>query len=148
MATEAALVDLAVWGAVERKAHSLQFNHGRDRLACQHFGRILVGEIVATLDGVEHVPLPVVLFHVAKGGADATLCRTRVRSRWVELRQYRSGDPFARKLKRSPEPSATGANDNGINVDVGRVGAKSCAHFSGSVSTTWLPRTTRVAVRM
>ena len=87
-----------------------------------------------------------ILFHVAEGGADATLCRTRVRSRWVELRQYRSGDPFARELKRSPETSATGAHDNGIDVDVGRVGAKTCAHFSGNVMMTWLPRATSTAV--
>jgi hypothetical protein len=94
------------------------------------------------------VPLPVILFHVAEGCADAALCRTRVRSRWVELCQYRSRDPFARELKRRPEPGAAGANDNGVNIDVRRVGAKTCAHFSGNVMMTWLPRATSTAVRV
>lgn len=96
MPTEAALINLAVGGAVEWKAHALQLNHRGDRLACEHFGGILVGEIVATLNRVEHVPLPVVLFHVAERRADAALRRTGVGSRWVELRQHRGGDPFAR----------------------------------------------------
>ena len=148
MPAEAALIDLAVGGAIEWKAHALQFNHRGDRLTCEHFGRILVGEIVATLDGVEHVPLPVVLFHVAERRADAALRRTRVRSSWVELRQYRSGDPFACELKRCPEPGAAGAHDNSVDVDVRRVGAKTCAHFSGNVMMTWVPRATSTAVRV
>jgi hypothetical protein len=90
----------------------------------------------------------VILFHVAESGANTTLCRTCVRSRWVELRQHRSGDPFARELKRRPEPGAAGANDNGVNIDVRRVGAKTCAHFSGNVMMTWLPRATSTAVRV
>ena len=87
-----------------------------------------------------------VLFHVAERRADAALRRTRVRSSWVELRQYRSGDPFACELKRCPEPGAAGAHDNSVDVDVGRVGAKTCAHFSGKVMMTWLPRATSTAV--
>ena len=89
-----------------------------------------------------------VLFYVAKGGADATLCRTGVRSRWVELRQHRGGNSFARQLERRPESGATGTDDNGIDVNVGRFGAQTCGHFSGSVKMTLLPNTTRAAARI
>jgi hypothetical protein len=71
-----------------------------------------------------------------------------VGSGWVELRQYSGWNSFTRQLKRRPEPSAAGANDNGVNIDVGRVGAKTCAHFSGNVMMTWVPRATSTAVRV
>ena len=70
---EAALIDLAFRRAVERQAHVLQFEHRVDRFARQHFGGVLIDEVVAALDGVEHVPVPVVFFDVAERGADAAL---------------------------------------------------------------------------
>ena len=78
VATETALINLPVWRAVEREPHALQLNHCRDRFACKDLSRILVGQVVTTLDGVEHVPLPVVLFNIAECGADTALCCARV----------------------------------------------------------------------
>jgi hypothetical protein len=71
-----------------------------------------------------------------------------VGSGWVELRQYSGWNSFTRQLERRPKPSATGAHDNGIDVNVRRLGAKTCAHFSGNVMMTWVPRATSTAVRV
>ncbi len=118
MSTEATLIDLAVGGAIEWQAHALKFNYGRNCLTREHLGRILVGEVVATLDGVEHVPLPVVLFNVSERGANATLRSTGMRAGRIELRQYCSGNPFARQLERRPESGAACAHHDRVNVDL------------------------------
>ena len=145
---EAALVNLAVGGSIEWEAHALQFDHRGDGLTCQHFSGILIGKIVTTLDGVEHVPLPVVLFYISEGRTDTTLCRTGVRTGWIQLGQDGSGDSFTGELECSPEACAASAHNDGINVDVGGFGAQPRGHFSGSVSTTLLPSTTSTAARI
>ena len=78
---EAALIDLAGFGAAERHAQMLELDDRSDRLAAHVRDRILVAEPVGAPDGVEHVPAPVVLLHVAQRGADAALRRDRVAAR-------------------------------------------------------------------
>ena len=68
-AAERALVDLALGGAAERHAEMLELDDRRDRLAAHVFDGVLVAEPVRALDGVVHVPAPVVLAHVAERGA-------------------------------------------------------------------------------
>ncbi len=89
VAAEAALVDLAVGRAVERQPHVLEFEHGVDRLAGQHFGGVLIDQVVATLDGVEHVPFPVVFLGIAERRADAALGRAGVGTWRIELARRR-----------------------------------------------------------
>ena len=60
-----------------------------DRLARQDLGRVLVDQVVAALDRVEHVPLPVVLLEVAEGGTHAALRRAGVGAGRVELGEDR-----------------------------------------------------------
>src|SRR6478735_4284335 len=72
--TEPPLIDAAVGRAVEGQPHVLQLDHRVDGLARQDLSGVLVHEVVATLDGVEHVPLPMVLLEVAESGTDAALC--------------------------------------------------------------------------
>ena len=80
-AAERALIDLAVFlAARERQAPVLQLVHGGRRVAAHVFDRVLVAEPVGALDGVVHVPAPVVLAHVAERGRDAALRRDRVRA--------------------------------------------------------------------
>ena len=80
-AAERALIDLAVFlAARERQAPVLQFVHGGRRVAAHVFDRVLVAEPVGALDGVVHVPAPVVLAHVAERGRDAALRRDGVRA--------------------------------------------------------------------
>src|SRR5690606_18400747 len=86
---EPPLVDLAVRGAVERQPHLLQVEHRVDGFLRHDLGGVLVGEVVTTLDGVEGVPLPVVLFDVGQCRAHTTLGGTRVGACRVELGEHR-----------------------------------------------------------
>ena len=70
---EAALIDRAGLGAAERHAEMLELDDRRDRLAAHVFDRVLVAEPVGAPDRVEHVPAPIVLFHIAERRADAAL---------------------------------------------------------------------------
>ena len=85
VAAEAALVHPAVGRAVEGQAHVLELEHRVDGFAREHLGRVLIDEIVAAFDGVEHVPFPVVFFDVAESRADATLSGAGVGARRIEL---------------------------------------------------------------
>ena len=83
--TEATLVDLAVWGAVERQTHVLEVDNGLNRFLREDLSGVLVDQVVATLDGVEGVPFPAVLFNVGQRCGHATLCCTGVRASREEL---------------------------------------------------------------
>ena len=59
-------------------------NRGR-RVAAHIFDGVLVAEPVRPLDGVVHVPAPVVLAHIAERGGDAALRRDGVRAGGEDL---------------------------------------------------------------
>ena len=62
-------------------------------LAVDDLDGVLVGQVVAALDGVEGVPLPVVFLHVGQRGAHAALRRTGVRPGGVQLGQHGGAHP-------------------------------------------------------
>ena len=74
-AAERALVDLALFGARKRHAPVFEFDDRRNRLTTHVLDRVLIAEPVGTLDGVVHVPAPVVLAHVGERGGNAALRR-------------------------------------------------------------------------
>ncbi len=117
VAAEPALVDLALGRPVEGQAHVLELDHRLDRLAGQDLGRVLVDEVVAALDGVEHVPLPVVLLEVAEGGTHAALGGARVGAGRVELGQDGGVDPGLGQLEGRPQAGAAGPDDQGVVFD-------------------------------
>ena len=78
VAAELALGDLTFRGARKRQAHVLQLVHGVDHVFGEHLGGVLVSQVVTALDGVEHVPFPVVLADVAQSCAHPTLRRAGV----------------------------------------------------------------------
>ena len=139
VAAEAALVDPPIRGSVERQAHVLEFDHGLDRLARQDLGRVLVNQVVAALDRVEHVPFPVVFLLIAESRADAALRGSRVGSRGIELRHDRRIDTGPGEFEGGPEARSPGADDQGIVLH--RHGQP--FGTTGSVVTTVVPRTNR-----
>ena len=72
---EWALINFALGGAAEGDAVVLKLDDGGNRLAHHVFDGILVAQPVRPLDGVVHVPAPVVGTHVAERGRDAALRR-------------------------------------------------------------------------
>ena len=80
-AAERALIDLAVFlAARERQAPVFQLVDRFRRVAAHIFDGVLVAEPVRALDGVVHVPAPVVLAHIAERRGDAALRRHRMRA--------------------------------------------------------------------
>ena len=117
VSAEAALVDLALGGAVERQTHVLEVDDGVDRLLGEDLRGILVDEVVAALDGVEGVPLPRVLFDVGERGGHAALRGAGVRAGRVELRDDGGAGAGAR-LDRGTHARAAGADDDDVELVV------------------------------
>ncbi|MBS1247101.1 MAG: hypothetical protein H6R47_1300 [Proteobacteria bacterium] len=80
LATELPLVNTAVLEAREWHAVVLKLDHQARRGTAHVLDRILVGKKIAALDGVVHVPMPVVRQHIAKRGVHATLRGDGVRT--------------------------------------------------------------------
>jgi hypothetical protein len=116
MSAEGPLINRAVVVAVEGHAEVLQFQHHLRRLAAEEFDRVLVAQIIRTLDGVVHVPEPVVLAHVAQRRADPALRRDGVRAGRKHLRQHRYPVSGLRELQRGAHPGATRTDDHRIEL--------------------------------
>ena len=110
---EAALVDAALRRPVERHPHLFQIEHRVDGFLAHDLDGVLVGEIVAALDGVEGVPLPVVVLDVGQRRAHAALGRAGVAAGRVQLRQNRGAHPGS-GLHGRPHPGAAGADDHHV----------------------------------
>src|ERR1700722_6331145 len=82
VAAEWTLIDTSVLGAAERHAVMFQFVNRRNGFPAHVFDGVLVTQPVRPLDGVVHVPAPVVLAHVAQCRADAALRRDGMATRW------------------------------------------------------------------
>ena len=82
VATEGALVNLALLGARERYTVVLQLINCLGRLAGQIFHCIGVTQPIRALDRIIHMPLPAVWSHVTQAGSNAALRRDGVRASW------------------------------------------------------------------
>ncbi len=117
VAAEPALVDLAVRRAVEREAHVLEVDDGVDRLLGEDLRGILIDQVVTALDGVEGVPLPVVLLDVREGCGHAALRRAGVGASGVELGDH-GGAGVRSGLDGRAHPGAAGAHDHDVELVV------------------------------
>ncbi len=113
VSAEAALLDAAIRRAVEGQAHVLQLDDGLDGLARQDLRCILIHQVVAALDGVIHVPLRVVLFHIAERRGDAALRGAGVGARRVKLGDDGDVGGLA-GVQRGHQSRAAGADDHGV----------------------------------
>ncbi len=122
-AAERALVDLAVFGARERHAPMLELVDRVGRVAHHVFDRVLVAEPVRPLDGVVHVPAPVVRMHVAERGRNAALCRDRVRAGRENLGDAGGAQAGLAAADHGAQTGAAGADhDHIIGVVLDRIG--------------------------
>ncbi len=119
MAAEGALIDLALVRAAEGHAEMLELDDGRHGVAAHVFDRVLVAQPVRPLDRVVHMPVPVVLAHIAERGGDATLGRDGVGAGGKHLGHARG---FQARLHASQHRAQAGAaaadNDDIIGVIV------------------------------
>ena len=108
-----------------------QFVDRIDSVSRQDRRRVLIDEIVATIDGVEHMPFPVVFLGVAKCRGNATLGGSGMRTGRIELANYRD-IRASRHLNGSHQSGAPGAHDHRI-VSV-------IAHAVSPGQRTWLAK--------
>lgn len=72
----------AFLGSRERAAIVFQLNDGSWSLTGHVVDSVLITKPVGTLDGIVHVPSPVILVHVSESSIDTTLSRDGVTSCW------------------------------------------------------------------
>ncbi len=92
----------------------LEFDNGSRGLAGHVVNGILVAEPVGALDGIVHVPPPVILVHVPEGSVDATLGGNGMTSRGEELRDTGSVEAGLGKTECCTETRATCADNESI----------------------------------
>jgi hypothetical protein len=124
-ATEGALVDLALAGAAERHAGMFELDHRGWRFANHIFDGVLVAEPVGALDGVEHVPGPMVRAHVAEARSDSALSSDGMAARWEDLGDAGGLQTRAGRAHRRAEAGTTGADHHYV---IGMIDNLVCAH--------------------
>src|SRR5690606_9960104 len=115
LTTEGALVDAALLGTGERQTHVLQLEYGFRADRTHVFDGVLVADVVGTLDGVIHVPAPVVV-RVSRGdrAGDAALGGYSVRTGREHLGYDGSLVTTLSQLQRRAHTGTTTTNDDGI----------------------------------
>ena len=115
--TKSTLVDFAIWCSVERESHVLQVDDCIDCFFGKNFCGVLVDKVVATLDGVEGVPLPAVFLDVRQCRRHTALSRTGVRAGGVELGDH-SSLGVRTSLNRSTHAGTSGADNHHVELVV------------------------------
>ena len=119
-AAERALVDAAVLRAAERHAVVLELVDRLRRVAAQVLDGVLVAQPVGALDGVVHVPAPVVRAHVAERRGDAALGGHRVRAGGEHLGDAGGLEARLGAAERGAQARAAGADDHHVVGVVGQ----------------------------
>ena len=96
----------------------------------------LISEPVGPLDGVVHVPAPVVGLHVAERRVDAALRRHRVGPRREQLRDDGRLEPLLHETEGRAEPGPSRAHDDGVVlvVDDGVLARDVLVHLRGALA--------------
>jgi hypothetical protein len=113
-AAERTLIDLAVLGAREGHAPVFQFIDGLGGVAHEVFDGVLVAQPVRPLDGVVHVPFPLVLAHIAEAGGDAALRGDGVRPRREDLGDAGGLEAGLAGAERGAQARTAGADDDDV----------------------------------
>jgi hypothetical protein len=143
VAAERALVDRAIFVAAERHAGMFELVHRLRRFADHVLDRVLVAEPVRTLDGIEHVPLPVIRRVVAERGGDAPLCRHGVRARREHLGDAGGLQAGLGAAHRGAQTRAAGADHHCV---IGVIDDLVGGHQSAAPAVTAILRIEKMAV--
>ena len=119
-AAEGALIDLAIRGAREGYAPVLEFVDRRGSVPAEVFDGVLVAQPIRPLDGVVHVPAPVILAHIAEAGRDAALGRHSVRAGREDLGDAGGLQARLGAAEGGAEAGAAGADDDDVELVIGK----------------------------
>ena len=136
-AAERALIDAAIFGAREWHAPMLKLIDGSRRIAAEIFDRILIAEPIRPLDGVVHVPFPIVRTHIGKRRRDTALRRDRVRAGRKDLGDTGRAQPCLRTADGRPQPGAASADDDNVECVIGnRIGGPIACRSGGAIEVS------------
>ena len=107
-AAERALVNPAVLGTGEGNSVVFEFHYRGNRLTAHVLDGVLVAQPVGALDGVVHVPRPVVLPHVSQRRAHPSLGGHGVAPGGKELGDARGAQSLRRDAESRPQSGAPG----------------------------------------
>mmetsp|Transcript_23235 Transcript_23235/g.38497 ORF Transcript_23235/g.38497 Transcript_23235/m.38497 type:complete len:271 (+) Transcript_23235:1361-2173(+) len=85
LTTESALVNLAVFSTRERQSKLFKFQNCFRGFTTHVMDSILVAKPIRSLDGIVHVPSPVILAHISERSIDSTLCSNSMGSSGEQL---------------------------------------------------------------
>ncbi len=115
LATERTLVDAALLGTRERQTHVVQLENSGRAFLTHVFDSVLVTDVVGTLDGIVHVPAPVIVRVGGSDGArDAALRGHSVRTGRENLGDHRSLVAALCQLQRSAHAGTATTNNDGV----------------------------------
>ena len=120
-AAKGTLIDLAIFRAGERHAPVLQLVHSGGRVAAQVLDGVLIAQPVRPLDGVEHVPAPVVLAHVAERRRNPALRRDRVRAGGKDLGDAGRLQARLRAAQSRAQARASGADHHHVELVIDEI---------------------------
>ena len=114
LATECTLVDLAFLRTRKGQAVVLQLQHRVRRLTAHIVDGVLVTQPVRALDGVVHVPAPVILRHVTEGGIDTALRSHSMRTSGEKLGDTSGVKTTLSETESGTQTCTTGTHNNRI----------------------------------
>ena len=115
LTAERTLIDATLLGTGERQTHVFQFKYGFRTHRTHVFDSVLVTDIVGALDGVVHVPAPVVVrVGRSDGAGDTTLSRNSVRAGREDLGHDCGFVTTLSQLQCSAHTSAAATNNDGV----------------------------------
>lgn len=114
LTTEGSLVDSALVVSREGNTVVFQLDNGLGGLLGHVVDGVLVSEPIGTLDGVIHVPLPVIGVHVSESGVDTSLRSDGVGSGGEQLGDTSGVEASLGQTEGGSETGSTGSNNNTI----------------------------------
>jgi hypothetical protein len=114
VSAEGPLIDLAFRRSREGDAEMLELIDRGRGVGAHVLDGVLVAEPVGALDRVVHVPAPVVLAHVAEGGANAALGGDRMAAGRENFGDAGGLEPGGGHAESGAQPGAAGADDDDV----------------------------------
>ena len=114
MPTERTLINRAIVIAIKWHAEMFKLDHRLGRGATHKLNRVLVSKPIRAFDGVVHMPMPVVLTHVAERRTDPALCGDSMRAGRENLGQHRDFQTCIGQLQCRPQSGTTGTDNDGV----------------------------------
>jgi hypothetical protein len=111
---ERPLRDTSVLRPGEHRSPVLELVDVLGRFVAEHLDRVLVAEVVGTLDRIERMLLRAVVGGVAERRVDPTFGRARVAANWVDLGDERNVRTRVVSLDGCAHTGATGADDEDV----------------------------------